>query len=86
MNQLSGQEDPVHLSRLPREVATGAEVVIRRSDVPVARVLRREPGRTVFRIHKRRFLVPKDFGAPAGQRCGGVRNSASPTSSGGNTT
>lgn len=56
-----------HLSRLLREVATGQDIVITRSDKPVAKLVSIDEGRPIFGRDKGRFVVPNDFDAPLGE-------------------
>lgn len=52
-----------HLSRLLREVATGAEYVISRGDTPVARLVpySTESPQRVFGVLRERLIVPDAF-------------------------
>jgi prevent-host-death family protein len=52
-----------HLSRLLREVATGAEYVISRGDTPVARLVPYSPEtpQRVFGVLRDRLVVPDAF-------------------------
>jgi len=55
-----------HLSRLLREVATGAEYVISRGDTPVARLVpyRTEVPQRTFGVLRERLVVPDAFLEP----------------------
>lgn len=55
-----------HLSRLLREVATGAEYVISRGDTPVARLVpyHTEAPQRIFGVLRERLVVPDAFLEP----------------------
>jgi prevent-host-death family protein len=75
------QEAKAHLSRLLQEVASGAEVIIAKAGIPMARISRIEESRPKIRfgVLKGRVKVSEDFDAPLpdellsefeGSRCG----------------
>jgi prevent-host-death family protein len=60
------QEAKTHLSRLLREVASGAEVIITKAGKPMARISRieEEMPRIRFGVLKGKVKVTEDFDAP----------------------
>ena len=64
MSQVTVHEAKTHLSRLLREIAAGADVVITRSGQPVARLVPIGQGRRIFGHDRGRFVVPDDFDVP----------------------
>ena len=60
------QEAKVHLSRLLREVASGAEVIIAEAGKPMARLSRMEEKKPKIRfgVLKGKVKVAEDFDAP----------------------
>jgi prevent-host-death family protein len=65
MREVGVHEAKTQLSKLLREVETGAEILIMRGNEPVARLVPARPPRTrAMGIDKGRFTVPDDFDAP----------------------
>lgn len=65
MTEVSIHEAKTHLSRLIRRVATGEEIVIRRGDKPVARLVAyTAPASRQFGLDRGLFEVPDDFDEP----------------------
>jgi prevent-host-death family protein len=60
------QEAKTHLSRLLKEVASGAEVIITKAGKPMARISRIEEGRPKIRfgVLKGKVKIAEDFDAP----------------------
>lgn len=65
MIEVGVHEAKTQLSRLLREVAAGEEIVIRRGNEPVARIVRiASPGRRELGQDEGVFEVPDDFDDP----------------------
>jgi prevent-host-death family protein len=64
--EVNVHEAKTHLSRLLESVERGEEVVIMRSNVPIARLVAARPaGRRELGWAQGEFTVPEDFNAPS---------------------
>jgi prevent-host-death family protein len=64
MIEVGVHEAKTHLSQLLRRVALGEEVVIKRGDHPVARLVPMKPARRELGGARGQFTVPDDFNDP----------------------
>ena len=64
--QITIHEAKTHLSRLLREVAEGAEIIIAKGDSPIAKLVRFDPPhlKRVLGLSKGSIQMADDFNAP----------------------